>query len=358
MTEKEILLKKIIDKFSTLELKISYHNSINLTDINIFSETFFAELLNIVYDYKLVSCKNHNQASIDLIDDKNGIAFQITSIKKKKKVQDTLNSFYAQNLYINYPILNILVMGKKQKRYENLKTYSEFEFNSNSNILDFSFLIKKIKLISTPKMHKVLRLFTSELSDDEFKNSSKSLQQLNRNLNLKKKIETDLVHQLNYEERNTELYEPYVKFLYPDLIIRSVNDISFPEYDETSTFGSRSWFKCSFYNFYENGLEFQAYGGVRILMDSNGYWEVINDLNDKRISKYELKYFSEFLRVPFNYIVKYDLEIDPVYGLPSFYIKYNSKNEAFEEIVYGINGDASKKQKRILLDKNKMTVLK
>ncbi|MEP5341037.1 MAG: SMEK domain-containing protein [Algibacter sp.] len=351
-------MKKIIEKISVLELKISHHNSLNLTDINIFSEDFICNLLNLTYNYGLETCEKIHQPSIDLVDEKNSITFQVTSNKRKVKIQKTIDSFYSEKLYVDYPVLYILVLGKKQKDYKNLKSYTEFEFRQSKNIIDFSSLIKKAKSLTARKMRKIIDLFESEFNNDTQQNSSRNLQQLNRNLNLKKKIENDLIRNLNYEQRNIEFYEPNIKFLYHEIIIRSSKDISFPNSDDLTKSGSSSWFKIGLWDFYENGLELQAFGGERIIMDENGYWEILEDSNDSRIEKYKLLRCSIFLKVPFNYIIKYDMEVDPFYGLPSFYLKYNSRNEAFEEIIYGILGNTSKKRKREILDNSKMRKLK
>ncbi|MGI0105870.1 hypothetical protein [Salinimicrobium sp. WS361] len=122
--------------------------------------------------------------------------------------------------------------------------------------------------------------------------------------------------------------------------------------------GCSSWFKTGIYDFYENGLEMVEYGGVKILMDKEGYWDITENCNDPRLEKYELIYATTFLRVPYDYIITYEMEVDPVYGLPTFFIKYNSQNCPFEEIVYGTRGDADKKEKRELFDKTKMRNLK
>lgn len=357
MSEREILLKKLIEEFSILEYKIHKHNNLNLTDINIFSEDFFATILNTIYRYNLKPFKRVNQPSIDLGDKENCIAFQITSTNTKNKVQRTLNGFRNQNLHLEFFKLKILILSRKQKSYRNLKIGEEIKFNPSKDIIDISDLLKDIKDLPNPKMQKILELFSREFHKNSI-NSNSSLSKLNRNLNLRKRIENDLVKRLSYEERNIALYEPYIKFLYYDIIIRSEKDIHFPESDDTTTVGCSSWFKTSIYDFYENGLEMTEYGGVKILKDKEGYWDITEKYDDPRLQKYELIYATAFLRVPYDYIITYNMDVDPVYGLPTFFIKYNSRNCPFEEIVYGTRGDSNKKEKRKLFNKNKMRNLK
>jgi hypothetical protein len=357
MSEREILLKKIIDEFSILENKIDKHNNLNLTDINLFSEDFFASILNIIFRYNLKPFKKINYPAIDLGDKENSIAFQITSTKTKKKIQKTLNGFKNQNLHLEFIKLKILVLGKKQKLYKNLEIDEALNFNSSKDIIDINDLLKNIKDLPSQKMQKILDLFKREFHK-QTTNSNSSLSKLNRNLKLRKRIENDLVKRLSYQERNMAIYEPYIKFLYYDIIIRSEKDIHFPETDDTTTTGCSSWFKTGIYDFYENGLEMIEYGGTKILMDQEGYWDIAETYNDPRLENYELTYATAFLRVPYDYIINYEMEVDPVYGLPTFYIKYNSQNCPFEEIVYGTRGDSDKKQKRKLFDKNKRRNLK
>ncbi len=357
MSEREVLLKKIIDEFSILENKIDKHNNLNLTDINLFSEDFFSKILNIIFRYNLKPFKKNNYPAIDLGDKENSIAFQITSTNAKGKIQKTLNGFKDQNLNLEFFKLKILILSRKQKIYKNLKIDETINFNPSTDIMDINDLLKDVKELPIQKMQKILELFTGEFHK-RTTNSNNSLNILNRNLKLRKKIERDLVTRLSYEERNIALYEPYIKFLYYDIIIRSEKDIHFPEPDETTIVGCSSWFKTGIYDFYENGLEMVEYGGVKILMDKEGYWDITENCNDPRLEKYELIYATTFLRVPYDYIITYEMEVDPVYGLPTFFIKYNSQNCPFEEIVYGTRGDADKKEKRELFDKTKMRNLK
>jgi hypothetical protein len=357
MSEREILVKKIINEFAILETKIDKYNKLNLTDINIFSEDFFAKILNLIFRYNLKPFKKINYPSIDLGDKENGIAIQITSKKKKSKIQKTLDGFQIQKLSSEFLKLKILILNQKQKEYKNLKIAKEINFNPNTDIIDFNDLIKEINTLPNQKIKRILNIFKTEFYEKE-NNSIISLRKIKRNLNLRMKIEDDLVTRLSYQEAKVATYEPYIKFLYYDVIIRSPEDIHFPNSNDSPETGCTSWFKVGIYDFYEKGLEFIQYGGTRILIDKEGYWDIVRSFDDPRKEKYQIENAMVYLRVPYDYIVKYDLNVDPVYGLPTFYIIYNNKNCPYEEIVYGTFGDAKKKEKRSLFDNHKMRNLK
>ncbi|MCI8993420.1 MAG: SMEK domain-containing protein [Eubacterium sp.] len=63
----------IEEKISILSYRIKNRGRINLLDLNIHSETFFAELMSYLLDYnfKNINQIKQNTEGIDLIDEKN-----------------------------------------------------------------------------------------------------------------------------------------------------------------------------------------------------------------------------------------------------------------------------------------------
>ncbi|HDZ4952836.1 TPA: SMEK domain-containing protein, partial [Campylobacter jejuni] len=94
---------KIIQWFSELSSKIKLSNKLNLTDINICCENDFSQILNNIYNWKLYNinkqCKNAE--AIDLIDNENRIAIQITSNTSTKKIKNTIDKF-KKTKFSNY----------------------------------------------------------------------------------------------------------------------------------------------------------------------------------------------------------------------------------------------------------------
>ncbi len=69
-------------------LRVKSRAKQNILDLNIFSETFFKDLLNLVYDLNLTNLNNKskNAKAIDLLDDTNKVVFQVTSKTDKSKI--------------------------------------------------------------------------------------------------------------------------------------------------------------------------------------------------------------------------------------------------------------------------------
>lgn len=78
-----------------LALRLSVRSKINLLELNIHSETFFADFCNILFDLELNSLNAHTQniEGIDLIDRKNKIIAQVTSVgTRANKVADFIKN--------------------------------------------------------------------------------------------------------------------------------------------------------------------------------------------------------------------------------------------------------------------------
>ena len=350
---REKLVKEIIYEFNMLAMHIKSSNKQGFTDINLVSEAFASNLLNEVYGYGLRVSKKVNQAGIDLEDLENKLAIQVTSQKTKGKIQHTLDTFKRDDLNKTFDELYIFITGKKQRLYRNLNIPDGLCFNVKQHIIDFDDLVRILRNAPIKTLNSVLNLIIEEFKDDKKPLLSKNQAQIKREFVLKNRIEDKIVYtDLNYEERTIALYEPVIKFKYREIIVRSALDHKFPESDETTQKGSSTWFKADLYDFYANGLELQVMGS-QILFDNDDCWDVaeINDYERKK--KYRTESYCCYLRVPYLQIVKLDMIVDSVYGLPTLFTNYNTNHEPFEEIVYGLPGGYRKKNKRILLNPEK-----
>lgn len=103
MFSKEKYILNITKQLSYICTNVKLLNSLNLNDINIHAESFFCELLNIIFGYQLHNLNNTemNYAAIDLGDEKNKIAIQVTSEKTSTKIRETLEKFTEKNITKN-----------------------------------------------------------------------------------------------------------------------------------------------------------------------------------------------------------------------------------------------------------------
>ncbi len=79
MNNRQDYQQSIIKSLSWLSVQVEVNNRLNLTDINIHSENFYRDLLNLAFGYNLVNINiiDANAAAIDLGDEKNRFAIQV-----------------------------------------------------------------------------------------------------------------------------------------------------------------------------------------------------------------------------------------------------------------------------------------
>ncbi len=101
MLNKEIYLKEVAGSLALLSKEVTILNAVNLYDINIVAEDFFPGLLNLVYEYKLKNANylEKNAPAIDLFDNINKIAVQVTSDNSSKKINHTIEEFNKNESY-------------------------------------------------------------------------------------------------------------------------------------------------------------------------------------------------------------------------------------------------------------------
>lgn len=150
-------LDKITSSLSILKYKVEHENSLRLFDLNTYSEDFFCGLLNIIYDYSLsnINIIEKNASAIDLGDELNSIAIQVTSDNDSSKIHYTIEKFIENSLYNKYKTLKVLIIRDKKSYTTTFDTQSLFTFNKESDIIDTIGLIDIIKSLDIEKIRKI-----------------------------------------------------------------------------------------------------------------------------------------------------------------------------------------------------------
>lgn len=162
---KEVYLKNIAENLALLSREVSILNAVNLYDINIIAEDFFPGLLNLIYGYELKNA-NHlekNAPAIDLIDQKNRIAVQVTSDNSSTKIKHTIEEFNKSQAYHLYDRLVVLILTQKKKYSSNFDTQGLFSFGKARDIWDVEKLIKDIRELETAQIKNVSDYLSEEL---------------------------------------------------------------------------------------------------------------------------------------------------------------------------------------------------
>lgn len=166
MIERQTYTDKIIERLSFLKAKVELSNPLNLTDVNIYSENFYRDFLNLLYGYKLqnINIIEQNAAAIDLGDEEKKIAFQVTSTSDLSKTKKTVNAFIKKELYKKYANLVILNITTKANHRDNyVGDQAFYQLNTKEDIWDISSLIKDINDISLERIKEIYAFLDNEI---------------------------------------------------------------------------------------------------------------------------------------------------------------------------------------------------
>lgn len=338
MNNREHKIKLIAEQLTSLEIQVRNLSAQNLCDLNTISENLICGLLNLTFGYKLVNVNSEksNYPGIDLADYRNRISVQVTSDKSKKKIQKTINTFSQNQLDKKFDRLIFFILGEKQKQYRNLDIPENLNFDVIADIIDFKKILTFISPLTTKKMEQINKFLESELAPQKPKIKSKtSRTAFKQKYVLTKRIEKALVHSYTQEEwlkhREVFMYEPSRKFKYDKLIVRSIEDKSYPEitYNEQE---KPSWTKLELWDFYDNGLEFVSMSTRQVVLEEDGSWTFCDSSNVNAIG------CCIFFRIPFDNMVEYDNEPDGYYGYPTLYVEYKNNGSPVEKQFYGLIG--------------------
>lgn len=330
---REILIKEIIDELSILKYKIESLAELNLYDANVIYEYHIKEILNILYDWELINSNqnNRNSPAIDLEDVENSIAVQVTSTSKKVKIQDTLSKFFSNNLDSSFRTLFVFILGNKQKCYSSFKIKDEFTFDPEIHILDLSDIKKRIAFLPTAKVEKIRNI----LKDDKVKSKTASSSARNNY----KKIQATrniIVKNLVWksgtiEDATISYYDPSHSIISDDLIIRSIDDRKYPNFDEDHTKEVPSWYKVFSYRIEEYYIEVAYMGVSEIVVNNKDEWNYLARRPEESISK-DLKIIKTGIiqRIPFENIVDIEMANDA----PIIYVEYKDGKPFTEELPY------------------------
>jgi hypothetical protein len=163
-------LDNITTALGLLEKKILQYSHLNLHDINIHIENIFRDIFNILYsdrNFLNLNTLEANFSAIDLGDDINEIAFQITSTTSKAKVLNTITKYKDDYSYekviMFYPTL------KKPKRTKGFEDEIDDKFLFEE--WDLRDLLSKINDATTEQIRKIQQILLHEVTPNLYQSS-------------------------------------------------------------------------------------------------------------------------------------------------------------------------------------------
>jgi hypothetical protein len=162
------------DLVSRLERQVELATAQGRTDINLALEDAFIPILKTVYNLpNLVNLnrKRKNYPGIDLGDDHDRVAFQITATTTLDKVKSTVQQFMDRTYYNSFDELYVLMLTPKQSSYsqaaiDGLLT-DQFCFNCKKHIIDLGDLLREASALRVAAQERILKEFEHILGEAE-----------------------------------------------------------------------------------------------------------------------------------------------------------------------------------------------
>lgn len=122
--------------------------------LNIHGEYFFRDIFNYLYDknFENANIGNMNEASVDLIDRSNKIAYQITTTRSKEKIENTLRAL-KEPQYSGYTFKIYYLLDKSKPNSQTVaELQTKYGLNILNHIFDYTDLIRDINNLDTAKL--------------------------------------------------------------------------------------------------------------------------------------------------------------------------------------------------------------
>ena len=155
--ERKIAFDNISRTLAITRYDIEQHQLVNDQSLNIHGENWFRDIFNFVYSTIFfvnanIETKTGNASAVDLIDKGKELAYQITTTRKKEKVEKTLEKIKTTE-YKDYT-LKIFFLLEKSKFNKDTKQYfiDTYNINIQDYLIDYTDLLKDIEALETDRL--------------------------------------------------------------------------------------------------------------------------------------------------------------------------------------------------------------
>lgn len=164
---REIILKIIRHQLALLASETEIASGGNMQDINLISEDFYRDLLNVIFDWTLVNANglSANFPGVDLLDKGKKILVQVSSTCRKEKIKHSIDEIEKKgNEFDGYRFIFLsLVKDATALRNKNYSIPSNISFNPEEDIDDVSSIFQKINGLSIAKIEAICKLCKSNI---------------------------------------------------------------------------------------------------------------------------------------------------------------------------------------------------
>lgn len=159
----------ISEKIEILSYRIKDGGKLNILDLNIHAETFYRDLLNLLYDFTFEPSNvgKANFEAVDLIDEKAKIVLQVSSTATATKINNTLKKKKIKDLaLIGYRIKFVFIAEETNKlRNKVFVNPHNILFNPDTDILDKVSILEYISQLPIDKLTNLNDFIKKEFGD-------------------------------------------------------------------------------------------------------------------------------------------------------------------------------------------------
>jgi hypothetical protein len=158
----------IEEKLQILAYRISQRGKINILDLNIYSETFFADLLNILFNLELVNLNvfKQNVEGIDLVDHRNKTIAQVSATCTKQKVENSLSKkIFKEFAGYRFKFISIAKDATKLKSESFANPHGAL-FSPSDDIIDVGTILNIVLNMSIDNQKALYEFVKKELGAD------------------------------------------------------------------------------------------------------------------------------------------------------------------------------------------------
>lgn len=158
----------IEEKLSTLSYRIKMRGKINLLDLNIYSEPFFADMLNLIFGWNLknYNLERQNSEGIDLLDKDNKIVIQVSSTVSKQKIEDSLKKSIIK-MYSDYTFKFVAISDEAGSlRGRVFDNPYHIAFDSKTDIIDIKSLLSHVLNMEIEELRRFRQFIQAELGQE------------------------------------------------------------------------------------------------------------------------------------------------------------------------------------------------
>lgn len=165
--QREQHINFIMDRCAHLRNLIEASSALNMNSLNVISENFFRDLLNLLLGLKLKNLNMvlANAAAIDLGDGPSKFCVQITATSDIGKIKKTVEKFEKKALHKTYDRLVVFITTKK-KKYKTREVHGkngDFKIDLKKDVWDWTEIQKRAADLNLAELSQLRDFFEKEI---------------------------------------------------------------------------------------------------------------------------------------------------------------------------------------------------